>query len=104
MVLWIWKLVLFNLSFELMLLFTECFEIVLERFRSSLLHYRYTGGIVTVVRVCPETQLDYSNYGNGDSRKIAEKLLVRLKTNKQTIIRRCAQKSVDEGFVRRVFT
>ena len=64
-VLRIWKLsmrsVLFNFNFELMLLFTEYFKIVLERFRSSLLHYRYTGGILTVVRACPETQLDYSN-------------------------------------------
>jgi hypothetical protein len=53
--------VLFNFNFELMLLFTEYFKIVLERFRSSLLHYRYTGGILTVARACPETQLDYSN-------------------------------------------
>jgi hypothetical protein len=53
--------VLFNFSFELMLLFTEYFKIVLERFRSSLLHYRYMDGILTVVRACPETQLDYSN-------------------------------------------
>jgi hypothetical protein len=47
-----------------MLLFTEYFKIVLERFRSSLLHYRYMymDGILTVVRACPETQLDYSNY------------------------------------------
>jgi hypothetical protein len=50
-----------NFNFELMLLFTEYFEIVVERFRSSLLRYRYTGGILTVVRACPETQLDYSN-------------------------------------------
>jgi hypothetical protein len=61
----IWKLsmrsVLLNFNFELMLLFTEYFKIVLERFRSSLLHYRYMGGILTVVRPCPETQLDYSN-------------------------------------------
>ena len=61
----IWKLsmrsVLFNFNFELMLLFTEYFKIVLELFRSSLLHYRYTGGILTVERACPETQLDYSN-------------------------------------------
>ena len=67
-VLRIWKLsmrsVLLNFNFELMLLFTVYFEIVLERFRSSLLHYRYTGGILTVVRACPETQLDYSNYKN----------------------------------------
>jgi hypothetical protein len=51
--LFIWKLsrksVLFNFNFELMLLFTEYFKIVLERFRSSRLHYRYTGGILTVV-------------------------------------------------------
>jgi hypothetical protein len=64
-VLWIWKLsmrsVLFNFNFELMLLFTECFKIVLERFRSSLLHSRYMDGVLTVVRACPETQLDYSN-------------------------------------------
>jgi hypothetical protein len=64
-VLWSWKLsmrsVLFNFNFELMLLFTEYFKIVLERFRSSLLHYRYMDGILTVVRACPETQLDYSN-------------------------------------------
>jgi hypothetical protein len=57
----IWKLsmrsVLFNFNFELMLLFTEYFKIVLEQFRSS----RYTCGILTVVRACPETQLDYSN-------------------------------------------
>jgi hypothetical protein len=30
-------------------------------FRSFLLHYRYTGGILTVVRACSETQIDYSN-------------------------------------------
>jgi hypothetical protein len=54
--------VLFNFNFELMLLFTEYIKIVLERFRSSLLHYRYMGGILTVVRACPKTQLDYSNY------------------------------------------
>jgi hypothetical protein len=53
--------VLFNFNFELMILFTEYFRIVVERFRSSLLHYRYTGSIQTVVRACPETQLDYSN-------------------------------------------
>jgi hypothetical protein len=53
---------LFNFKFELMLLFTEYFKIVLERFRSSLLHYRYMDGILTVVRACPETTLDYSNY------------------------------------------
>jgi hypothetical protein len=70
-VLRIWKLsmrsVLFNFNFELnylMLLFSEYFKIVLERFCSSLLHYRYTGGILTVVRACPETQLDYSNYSD----------------------------------------
>jgi hypothetical protein len=50
--------VLFSFNFELMLLFNEYFKIVLERFRSSLLHYRY----MDVVRACPETQLDYSNY------------------------------------------
>jgi hypothetical protein len=65
-VLRIWKLsmrsVLINFNFELMLLFTEYFKIVLERFRSSLLHYRYMDGILTVVRACLETQLDYSNY------------------------------------------
>jgi hypothetical protein len=66
-VLRIWKLrlrsVLFNFNFELMLLFTECCKIVLERFRSSLLHYRDMDDIltVTVVRAYPETQLDYSN-------------------------------------------
>jgi hypothetical protein len=54
--------VLFNFNFELMLLFTEYFKIVLERFRSSLLHYRYMDGILSVVRACSETQLDYSNY------------------------------------------
>jgi hypothetical protein len=37
--------VLFNFNFELMLLFTEYFKIVLERFRSSLLHYRYTRAV-----------------------------------------------------------
>jgi hypothetical protein len=54
--------VLFNFNFELMLLFTGYFKIVLDRFRSSLLHYRYmyTGGILTVVRARPETQLDCS--------------------------------------------
>jgi hypothetical protein len=65
-VLRIWKLstrsVSFNFKFELMLLFTEYFKIVLERFRSSLLHYTYMDGILTVVRACTETQLDYSNY------------------------------------------
>jgi hypothetical protein len=64
-VLRIWKLsmrsVLFKFNFELMMLFTEYFKIALERFRSSLLYYRYTGAILTVVRACPETQLDYSN-------------------------------------------
>jgi hypothetical protein len=64
-VLRIWKLsmrsVLLNFNFESMLLFTEYFKIVLERFRSSLLQYRYMDGILTVVRACPETQLDYSN-------------------------------------------
>jgi hypothetical protein len=63
-VLRIWKLsirsVLFNFNFELMLLFTEYFKIVLERFHSNLLHYRYMHGILTVVRACPETQLDLS--------------------------------------------
>jgi hypothetical protein len=54
--------VLFNFNFELMLLFTEYFEIVVERFRSSLLHYRYMDSILTVVRASPETQLDYFNY------------------------------------------
>ena len=67
-VLRIWKLsmrsVLLNFNFELMLLFTVFLKIVLERFRSSLLHYRYMGGILTVVRACPETQLDYSNKRN----------------------------------------
>jgi hypothetical protein len=62
----IWKLsmksVLFNFDFELMLLFTEYFRIFQERFRSSLLHYWYMDGILTVARACPETQLDYSNY------------------------------------------
>jgi hypothetical protein len=64
-VLRIWKLsmrsVLFNFNFELMLLFIEYFKIILKRFRSSLLHYRYMDGILTVVRACPETRLDYSN-------------------------------------------
>jgi hypothetical protein len=57
--------VLFKFNFEMMLLFTEYFRIVLERFCSSLLHYRYTGGILTVVRACPETQVDYSNKRRG---------------------------------------
>jgi hypothetical protein len=59
-VLRIWKLsmgsVLFNFNFELMLLFIGDFKIVLERFFSSLLHYRYMDSIQTVVRA----QLDYS--------------------------------------------
>jgi hypothetical protein len=62
------KVILLNFNFELMMLFTEYFRIVLERFPSSLLHYRYMGGIVTVLRACPETQLDYSNCGEGLSR------------------------------------
>jgi hypothetical protein len=53
----------FNSNFELMLLFIEYFKIVLERFRFSLLHRR----CMTVVRACPETQLDYSNYLNSRS-------------------------------------
>jgi hypothetical protein len=51
--------VLFNFNFELILLFTECFKIVLERFRSRLLHCRYTGGILTY----PETQIILTMYG-----------------------------------------
>jgi hypothetical protein len=52
----------FNFNFELMLLFIGDFKIAPERFRSGLLHYRYMDGILTLVRACPETQLDYSNY------------------------------------------
>jgi hypothetical protein len=52
------------------MLFTEYFKIVQERFRYFLLHYRYTGGILTVVRACPETQLDYFNYGSYAFKKV----------------------------------
>jgi hypothetical protein len=51
---------LFSFNLELMSLFTEYFKIVLDRFRSSLLHFGYTGGILSVV-ACPEPQLYYSN-------------------------------------------
>jgi hypothetical protein len=54
-VLRVWKLsggqFLFNFNFELMLLFIGDFKIVLERFRSSPLHYRYN--------------MDGSNLGEG---------------------------------------
>jgi hypothetical protein len=47
--------VLFNFNFELMLLFTEYFKAI--PLKSATLQVY---GILTVVRACPETQLDYS--------------------------------------------
>ena len=38
------------------------FKIVSERIRCDLLHCKYMGRILTVVRACTETQLDHSNY------------------------------------------
>jgi hypothetical protein len=61
-VLRIWKLsmrsVLFNFNFALMLLFTENLKIDLDR---AIPLQSATLQVLTVVRACPETQLDYSN-------------------------------------------
>ncbi|XP_056002975.1 uncharacterized protein LOC130049433 [Ostrea edulis] len=66
------RLVVYKFNFKCTRLFFDKFKIVLERFRNFLLHYGYMGGILTVVRACPETQLDYSNYSSSTKRTVEE--------------------------------